>query len=117
MFLNVMTNLDYSCGGFNNVVISGLIIHLIHTIYWLIQVVVPVLLVIFGMLDLGKAIIAQKEDEIKKGQQMLIKRAITAVIVFLVFSITKFAIGLVSNDAKVTGCMDCLINENCGDPI
>ena len=40
----------------------------------LLKIVIPILLIIFGMLDLGKAVVASKEDEIKKGQQMFVKR-------------------------------------------
>ena len=32
----------------------------------IIQIGIPILLIIFGMLDLGKAVVAGKEDEIKK---------------------------------------------------
>ncbi len=84
----------------------------------LIQVIVPILLVIWGMLDLGKAVTAQKDDEIKKGQQTLIKRAIAAAIVFFVISIVKLLINVLlknnTNKQKVTDCFDCFINNtNC----
>ena len=48
------------------------------------QVLVPVILVIFGVIDFVKALSSQKDDEIKKGQQTFIKRLIAAVIVFFV---------------------------------
>ena len=38
-----------------------------HGIIPLIQIGIPIILIILGMLDLGKAVIASKEDEIKKG--------------------------------------------------
>ncbi len=77
----------------------------------LIQVVVPILLVIWGMLDLGKAVTAQKDDEIKKGQQTLVKRAITAAIVFFVVSIVKLLLGIVAKgNTGVSECFDCFIN-------
>ncbi len=51
------------------------------------QIGIPILLIVFGMIDLGKAVIASKEDEIKKAQGMLIKRAIYAVVCFLLVTI------------------------------
>ena len=39
---------------------------LIHYLYLGIKIVVPILLVIFAMLDLGRAITAKKEEDIKK---------------------------------------------------
>jgi hypothetical protein len=85
--------------------------NMVHTIILVIQIAVPVLLVIFGMIDLFKGMIAQKEDEIKKGQQTFIKRAIAAIIVFFVIQIVQIIIRFVSgNDQNVSGCFNCFIN-------
>ena len=105
--------LDVTCGGISNLVMDPMIPKLTSTIIDLIKIGVPLLLIVFGMLDLGKAVIAQKEDEIKKGQQMFIKRLITAVIVFLVIFIVELVIGLVSTDDGVTDCIDCFTNNQC----
>ena len=58
---------------------------------------VPILLVIYGMLDLGKAVIAGKEDEMKKATGTLIKRVLYAIAVFLVVTIVSFVMGLVGS--------------------
>ena len=63
----------------------------------LIQIGIPIILIILGMLDLGKAVVASKEDEIKNAQKMLIKRCIYAVAVFLVVTIVTFVMGLVGS--------------------
>ena len=99
--------LDYTCGGIDNFIFDAKLPNLVSTLITIIQVAVPLLLIVFGMLDLGKAVIAQKEDEIKKGQNMFIKRLITAIIVFLVIFIVKTVIGLVANDNNITSCIDC----------
>ena len=76
----------------------------------IIQIGVPILLIIWGMMDLGKAVMAQKEDEIKKGQQTFIKRLLAAAIVFFVVVIVKLIVGLVADDsASITGCIDSII--------
>ena len=75
-------------------------------------------LVVFGMLDLGKAVMAQKEDEIKKGQQTFVKRLIAAVIVFLVVFVVQIVLGLVApqgENANVWSCFDCLVNGTSSD--
>ena len=79
----------------------------------IVQIAVPVLLVIFGMLDLLKGITSQKEDEIKKGQQLLIKRIITGLIVFFTFVIVKVIISVVaeSSSKNIVDCMDCFLNN------
>lgn len=63
----------------------------------LIQVGIPIILIVLGMLDLGKAVVASKEDEIKSAQKMLIKRAIYAVAIFFVVLIVQLVFGLLSS--------------------
>lgn len=81
-----------------------------------IQVFVPILLIIWGMLDLGKAVMAQKDDEIKKGQQTFLKRLVAAVLVFFVIAITRLVIGLFapenggSGSGSLLGCMNAILN-------
>lgn len=53
----------------------------------LFQIGVPIILIIMGMLDFSKAMIAGKEDEIKKHQSIFIKRCIYAITMFLVVTI------------------------------
>ena len=90
----------------------------IHIIYLFIQIAVPLLILIFGSIDFLKAVIASKEDEIKKGQQIFIRRLITGIIVFFIFSLVKLFISVVgdsNNKANVINCFSCIINndENC----
>lgn len=84
----------------------------------IIQIGVPVLLIIWGMMDLGKAVMAQKEDEIKKGQQTFIKRLVAAAIVFFVVVIVKLLVGLVADSGNsISDCIDSILscnNPNCG---
>ncbi len=63
----------------------------------LIQLGIPIILIILGMLDLGKAVVASKEDEIKSAQKLLIKRAIYAIAIFFVVLIVQVVFGLLSN--------------------
>ena len=63
------------------------------------------------MLDLGKAVMASKEDEIKKGQQTFIKRLVAAVLVFFVIQIVQIVVKFVSsNDTSISNCFNCFIN-------
>ncbi|MCM1370349.1 MAG: hypothetical protein NC181_00450 [Clostridium sp.] len=74
--------------------------NIISTVILIVQIAIPILLIIFGMIDLGKAIVASKEDDIKKGQSIFIKRLITAIIVFLVIWIVKVVVRLVSSNTN-----------------
>ena len=92
----------------------------VHLLVLIIQIAVPILLIIFGSFDFVKAITGGKEDEIKKGQQVFIKRAIAAVIVFFVIAIVKFLVGFVidkSESDNFLNCVDCFLDgsgsKNC----
>lgn len=75
-----------------------------HGIIPLIQIGIPIILIILGMIDLGKAVVASKEDEIKSAQKMLIKRCIYAVAVFFVVFIVTLVFNLLSTtgDSEIT---------------
>lgn len=91
-----LDNVNYCMG-------LGDVITIIYNVVNLIKWAVPILLIIFGTLDLAKAVIAGKEDEMKKAQSTLIKRAIYAVAVFLVVTLVVFIMGLIP------------VNDNTGD--
>ena len=80
------------------------IIHLIKGgLIPIIQIGIPIILIILGMIDLGKAVIASKEDEIKSAQKLLIKRIIYAVAIFLVVSIVTLVFSVVANNTDTDG--------------
>lgn len=105
--------IEYSCGTLTG--FDGIIPYITHLIVLIIKIGVPILLIIFGMLDLGKAVVAQKDDEIKKGQQTFFKRVIAAVLVFFVVTIVQLIIGFASgnDEGDVKNCIECFINGNC----
>ena len=79
-----------------------------------------IIIIIFGMLDFLKGVIAQKEDEIKKGQQTFIRRLVIGALVFLVFIFVEFIIGFVApkdENQNMWNCIDCFINGNCTQSI
>ena len=73
------------------------VIKLAKNVYNLLQWAIPIALILFGMIDLGKAVIAGKEDEMKKAQGTLIKRFIYAVLIFFVFTLVTFVMGIVAD--------------------
>lgn len=74
-------------------------------------IAVVVLLIVMGTVDMLKAVMAGKDDEIKKAQGILIKRVIAAVIVFFIPLIVKLVLQLIpiegSNGQATFGqCID-----------
>ena len=102
--LDLINILDCTVG---NATIPEEVTGLIANVVNLIQIVIPIILVVLGMLDLGKAVASQKEDEIKKAQSMLVKRLIYGALVYLIVFIVGFVIELVSGD---TSCLNAIFN-------
>lgn len=102
---------DVTCGNLN-ASFSSQIPEMVHLIVTILQIAVPIILIIFGMLDLGKAVMAQKEDEIKKAQGTFVKRLIAAALVFFVVMIVQVVTKLVAGDEgeNIWECVDCFIN-------
>ena len=72
-----------------------------------IKIIVPLILIVVGMIDLAKVVGEKDEKTIKEAQKKLMRRAITAVLVFLVITLVGFVMGLVgAEDYKE--CMTCI---------
>lgn len=111
---NVLANGDNVCVGVFGAGVPNALAQIIHYVYLGIQVVVPILLILFGMIELGKAVTSQKEDEIKKAQSSFLHKLVLAVIVFLVFTIVQFVFNFASGDLgdegqTVWSCINSLI--------
>ena len=80
------------------------------------KIVIPILLIIWGMIDLGRAVIAGKDDEIKKSTKSLAMRAIAAVVIFLLPTIVSMFMGLIGSFSQVENdwktCRTCITNPN-----
>ena len=47
------------------------------------KIIIPLLLIVFGMMDVGKAVVGSKDDEIKKSLKSFAMRAIAAVVIIM----------------------------------
>ena len=72
---------------------------------------VPIALIVLGSIDLGKAVISSKEDEVKKAKKALLNRFLYAVLVFCVVWIVTLVMGAISkigiNDTDTTSWSTC----------
>ena len=88
------------------------IANFVHNIILIIKIAVPIVLVLFGMIDLGKGVVASKDDEIKKGQRTFIKRLIAGAVVFFMISIVQLVITLIDKESNgdFWTCANTLMN-------
>lgn len=78
--------------------ILGIVNYVINAI----MIGVPILLIIFGMIDIGKAVISSKDDEVKKATKAFGRRFLAAVGVFAIVWLVTFVfttIASATNDA------------------
>lgn len=60
------------------------VVNVLYFVLKAIQYVAPVLLILWGTIDLVKSVVAGKEEDIKKNQKTLVKRLISGIIIFLI---------------------------------
>lgn len=75
-----------------------MILGIIKKVLAILQIGIPIVLLLFGTIDLGKAVMAGDEKEIKAATSTLLKRAIAAIAVFLLFLIVSLVTGWVGGD-------------------
>lgn len=74
----------------------------------IIKIVIPIIIVLLAMFDLGKAVMAGEEKEIQAAQKMLIKRLVYGVVIFFVVTIVQIIFSLVGKDvARDQACWIC----------
>ena len=65
-----------------------------HGVIPIFQIGIPIILIVMGTIDLGKAVLSSDDKEIKAGTGRLIKRAIAAIFVFFITTIVTVVMGL-----------------------
>lgn len=82
-------------------------------VFFFLKILIPIILIVFGCIDLGKAVIASKDDEIKKSTKKLVLRAIAGIIIFFVPTLLNFIVELVGEDDLYNGtfatCTHCML--------
>ena len=115
----VATNLDYvSCGSAEG--IPKPIPQLTSVAYTLLITATPLILIIFSVITLFKAVSTGNADDVEKAKKNVIKKFIVGAVIFFVGAIVQFALNKVTsndNDKKsLTSCIKCFLyysSNNC----
>ena len=86
----------------DGILIPNQLFNLVATIIKLIKIAVPVLLIIFGMVDFAKSVVAKNEDDVKKFRKQFVSRVVSAIIVFVIVFVVQFAVNLISSVEDTT---------------
>lgn len=65
-------------------VLGGNVLRLVNKFFKYIYILVPILVLVLGFVDFGKAVLASKPDDMNKAKGRFIKRVIMGIAVFLV---------------------------------
>ncbi len=94
---------DGPCHGF------GFVVRIIKNgLFPILQIGIPIVLIVLGTLDLGKAVISSDDKAVKEAQSKLIKRCIYAILVFFIVTLVSLVFSMVGSVAgeKAPGLQD-----------
>lgn len=87
-------NPDSACKGFD------FVIRIIKNgVFPVIQIGIPIVLIVLGTLDLGRAVISSDDKAVKEAQSKLIKRCIYAIVLFFIVTLLNLLFSMVGNIA------------------
>ena len=97
---NVLDEIDTNTTLCAGVAVPDTLFNMVSLIIKGIKIVVPILLIIWGMIDFAKSVIAKKEEDIKKYQKAFVSRLISAILVFLVIIIVQLVVNILASIEK-----------------
>ncbi len=94
---------------------------IIGWVLWVFKIAIPIIIILFGVIDLGKAVVASKDDEIKKSVKSLVMRAISGIVIFFIPTLVGVVFSLVSEftsdeyKTEYNKCRACIVHPNAND--
>ena len=83
----------------------------------IVKIVIPLLLIVFGIIDLFKAVTGGKDGEISKSLKSFMFRLIAGVAIFFIPTIISFVFSLVDGFDQVESefniCQKCILSGQC----
>ena len=86
----------------------GAIFGIIGWVLLIIKIAVPIILIVMGMIDMTKAVMSKDQKDIKEAQTLLIKKAIAAVIVFLIVTLVTLLFTVILRQTDYKACKECV---------
>ncbi len=84
-----------------------------------VKILIPIIIIGLGIMDFFKAVVASKDDEIKKSTRSLIFRCIAGVVIFFLPAFIDLIFSWVSDfktyESDYKECISCIWNVNGGD--
>ncbi|NLC48388.1 MAG: M23 family metallopeptidase [Tenericutes bacterium] len=87
------------------------VIKIVNLVILIIKISIPLILILIGMIDMTKAITEKSEDDIKKAQLGLVRKAIAAIIIFLMPSLINLIVKVADVNNNYIACMNNATKE------
>ena len=97
------------------------ILKIVGIVVSIFKFVIPLLIIIYGMIDLGKAVVASKDDEIKKAAKSIGFRLAAGILIFFIPTIVMMIFGWVNSynelmdESEFQVCQDCILHPRGGN--
>lgn len=92
-------------------------------VFFFAKILIPIILIIIGTIDFGKAVVNSKpEEEVKKTLMSLVKRAIAGIVIFFTPALLSLVVDLLNGGdlyknegSTFANCTKCMLNptDNC----
>lgn len=78
------------------------------------KILVPIILIVFGVMDYAKAIVTSDADANSKATKSLLFRVVAGMIIFILPTIVNFVFSaIVKNNARYNQCRACIFERKC----
>lgn len=94
------------------------LLQFINHYYKLVYILVPILVIVLGMTDFGKAVLSSREDKMKEAQKRFIKRVIMGVVVFIlptIMNIIFYVFNFAKDPTSVDNYFNYINSDSCLD--
>ncbi len=93
------------------------IIRVIGWVLFIFKIAIPLIIIALGMFDFGKAVVAEKEDEIKKQTKRLLMRVVAGIVIFFIPNIVGFIFSMAvkeydTDKDQIEVCETCFLHPN-----
>lgn len=86
----------------------------IRAIVNIIKIATPIVLIVMGMIDMLRAVMANDDKKIAEGKDKFIKRLVLGALVFFVIMIVQFMVGVLAPEDEsdsIISCINCMVND------
>lgn len=100
------------------------VFRIVGNIIFISKIIVPLLIIIFGIIELSKAVLASDDKAISKATSLLIKKTIAGVVIFFIPTIVDVVYSFIVEAGEIQSrfykCQKCLVDpqgNECTDGI